>query len=110
MRFIVKIKFETEFQTLKRQKKSIQNQVYVITYRPNKTFSISPILEISNDAFLIKSGNRYWPGAYIKYNFNSKLNLQLFAGKRRGGPSCNAGICYEVLDFEGVELRSNWRF
>ena len=105
-----KIKLETEFQTFKRQNASIQNQVYVITYRPNSKLSFSPVLEISNDGFLVNSGVRYWAGGYAKYNVNSKLNLQLFAGKRRGGPSCNAGICYEVLDFEGVELRSNWRF
>jgi hypothetical protein len=31
--------------------------------------------------------------------------ISMFAGKRRGGPACTSGICYEVLDFEGIEIR-----
>jgi hypothetical protein len=34
----------------------------------------------------------------------------MFTGRRRGGPACNAGVCYEVLDFYGVEFRFTTRF
>lgn len=105
-----KIRLEVEFQTLNRPTENVQNQVYAFTYRPTNKLSISPVVEISNDPFLSQSSQKYWFGAYAKYNATSKINLQLFAGKRRGGPSCNAGICYEVLDFEGVEARMNIRF
>ena len=36
---------------------------------------------------------------------NRKNTIQLFAGKRRGGPACTSGICYEVLDFKGAEIK-----
>jgi len=105
-----KLKLETEFQTMTRATSQIINQVYGITYHPVKSLSITPQLEISNDPFLTNTKNKFWLGGYVKYNASQKLNFQLFAGKRRGGPACNAGICYEVLDFEGIELRANWRF
>ena len=34
----------------------------------------------------------------------------LFVGKRRGGLACTAGTCYQVLPFEGAELRLVSRF
>jgi hypothetical protein len=34
----------------------------------------------------------------------------LFMGKRRGGLACTAGTCYQVLPFEGTELRLVSRF
>ncbi|HZM28200.1 MAG TPA: hypothetical protein VFB89_12700, partial [Gemmatimonadales bacterium] len=34
----------------------------------------------------------------------------LFLGKRRGGLACTAGTCYQVLPFEGAELRLVSRF
>ena len=105
-----KIKLETEQQTFQRLDKKVYNQVYAITYHPFAKLSFTPVLECSNDPFLTNQHTRLWFGSNLKYNFNSKLSMQLFAGKRRGGPSCNAGICYEVLDFEGVEIRTNWRF
>lgn len=53
---------------------------------------------------------RHFLAGQIFYRINEKNSLTLFAGQRRGGPACSSGICYEVLDFEGVELRINSRF
>ena len=36
--------------------------------------------------------------------------VALTVGKRRGGPACTAGTCYEVQPFEGAELRVASRF
>ncbi len=80
--------------------------------------SLSLIWEISNDPYLTDLGGdsgsekiiRYWPGVEASYKINSSNTISLFAGKRRGGPACTSGICYEVLDFEGVELRLKTKF
>lgn len=53
---------------------------------------------------------RHFLAGQILYRLNEKNSLTLFAGQRRGGPACSSGICYEVLDFEGVELRITTRF
>ena len=53
---------------------------------------------------------QHYPGLNVSYKPDRKNTLQLFAGKRRGGSACTAGICYEVLDFKGVELRWTVRF
>jgi hypothetical protein len=53
---------------------------------------------------------QHYPGINFSYKPNRKNTIQLFAGKRRGGPACTSGICYEVLDFKGIELRWSYRF
>lgn len=81
--------------------------------------SISGILEASTDPQLtdnprtfstVESDTRYWLGGNFSYKFNSNNTFEMFAGKRRGGPACTSGICYEILDFEGIELRLATRF
>ncbi|MCX6181254.1 MAG: DUF6029 family protein [Bacteroidetes bacterium] len=105
-----KFKIEVEFQKMQRLQYSVVNQVYALSYFPNKKLTLNAVLELSNDPFLTSVPQRYWPGINAKYKVNEKISIQIFAGKRRGGPSCNAGICYEVLDFEGVETRVSVRF
>lgn len=58
----------------------------------------------------IESEARFWLGANISWKVNAANTLELFGGKRRGGPACTSGICYEILDFEGVEARFTTRF
>ena len=41
----------------------------------------------------------------INYQLTSEHELFIFYGKRRGGWVCTAGTCYEVLAFEGFEIR-----
>jgi hypothetical protein len=56
-----------------------------------------------------ETGARHWLAGTLSYQFRRHL-LSLFYGKRRGGPACTSGICYEVLDFEGFEMRVTSNF
>jgi len=105
------IKTEYEFQTFNRSGESVQNHVLTIGYAWKSKFICSLIGEYSNDPFVTDGrSNKIWLGTNIKFQLNNENSIQLFAGQRRGGPACNAGICYEVLDFKGVEIRMTSRF
>ena len=51
------------------------------------------------------TGASYWTGLNAGWQMGDNHRLDLFAGQRRTGLACTAGTCYEVLGFEGVELR-----
>lgn len=104
------LNLSVEFQTFNRSGNSVQNQVYALGFADRSKFSAYLISELSNDPNIVESGRKLWLGSGVKYKMNSKHTLQLFAGERRGGPACNSGVCYEVLDFKGVELRLSSRF
>lgn len=104
-----KIKTEVEFQTFSRQSKRVTNQIYGLSFFPKNNLTVSPVLEISNDPFLTDK-SKYFFGVYSRFVIQSKYTIQAFLGERRGGPACNAGICYEVLDFKGAELKGVIRF
>ncbi|SMO92564.1 DUF6029 family protein [Gracilimonas mengyeensis] len=80
--------------------------------------TISAVFEASNDLNLtdnpntleIEGDTRFWLGGNLRYKINRSHTLDLFGGKRRGGTACTSGICYEILDFEGVEMRFTTRF
>ncbi len=110
-----------EYQYIEREvveKTKIHNGVVILGVSRSPELSLSFIWEVSNDPYLTDlSGDptsekkyRYWPGLEASYKINSANTISLFAGKRRGGPACSSGICYEVLDFEGVELRLRTKF
>jgi len=94
----------------------IHNGVVILGVSRSPELSLSFIWEVSNDPYLTdldpesEEKIRYWPGIEASYKINSANTISLFAGKRRGGPACSSGICYEVLDFEGVELRFKTKF
>lgn len=106
---------ETEFQQLERtydKTESFQNIYAGLVLSQSTKFSAALIWEFTNDnKFADLSGTeeveskQHYPGVNLSYKPNRKNTLNLFAGKRRGGPACTSGICYEVLDFKGVELR-----
>lgn len=75
----------------------------------NYEFSSDPQIADKPSTTQIEKSKHY-PGLLISYRPSNKINLGLFAGSRRGGPACNSGICYEVLDFEGIELRLSTKF
>lgn len=104
------INTDFEFQTFDRNGLNTQNYFFILGYAFKSKYIVNLVTELSNDTFLTSSNNKTWIGANMKYQINNANNLQLFAGQRRGGPACNAGICYEVLDFKGVELRLTSRF
>ena len=104
------IKTDYEFQTFKRLGENFQNHVFVLGYSYKSKIIGNIVTEYSNDSFIVTNGSKIWIGANVKYQVSKSNSLQIFAGERRGGPACNAGVCYEVLDFKGVEIRLTSRF
>ena len=104
------IKTELEIQNFKRETQEVYNYALFVGYSYQSKFSGGFIVEASNDPFIIETDYKIWLGFNAKYKLNRSNTILLFVGQRRGGPACNAGVCYEVLDFEGVELRLTSRF
>lgn len=100
---------EYEYQRFNRLGQNFLNNVLVAGVTYKKTVA-SIIAETSNDSFLVEENTKLWLGLNLKYNINRSNSILIFAGERRGGPACNAGVCYEVLDFKGLELRMTNRF
>ena len=63
-------------------------------------------LETGADA----SGATWWWGLNLNAEIRNGHSISVFAGQRRSGLACTAGTCYEVLGFEGVEMRLHNRF
>lgn len=104
------IRTEYEFQTFTRLNNTYQNHVLALGFTYKSKLVCNVVTEFSDDSFVVTSGSKIWIGGNVKYQLNKNHSIQLFAGQRRGGPACNAGVCYEVLDFEGIELRLTSRF
>lgn len=89
-----------------------------VTYALSPKFSISLIGQRSDDLFEtddpktieIESDPKNWLSIATNYQLSDEHEIFLFYGKRRGGPACAAGTCYEVLPFEGFEVRLLSRF
>ncbi len=75
-------------------------------------YAIGWVIETTNDPVYLETEKEFniYPSVNISYRPNNSNTISLFAGKRRGGPACNSGVCYDVLDFEGAELRVSTRF
>jgi hypothetical protein len=115
------VQLHLEYQYIERdivEMTSMHNGVMILGLSKSPVMSLSMVLELSNDPYMtnhpdtpeIETGFRYWPGFEASYKINPTNTLSLFAGKRRGGPACTSGICYEVLDFEGIEIRLKTKF
>jgi hypothetical protein len=107
--------FETELQYTERtvnETISFMDAFIAYTLSKGTTFSVTAILEFTNDPFQVEAdrNQNFYPGISISYRPNSHHQFLVFLGKRRGGPACNSGVCYDVLDFEGVEIRLTSRF
>jgi hypothetical protein len=104
------LKTEIEFQTFSRGEEQVTNVAAYLGYSYHSKLSAGIVTEFSNDSFIMDTPEKVWIGFNGKYKLNNKNTLIFFAGQRRGGPACNSGVCYEVLDFEGVEMRLTSRF
>jgi len=113
--------FHAEYQYVHREVSEptpFHNLVLIAGISRSPLFSASVVWEVSSDPYLtdrpdtpaVESGFRYWPGLEASYKLNQAVTISVFAGKRRGGPACTSGICYEVLDFEGIEVRLKTKF
>ena len=93
-------------------KEHITNWFLSYTLSHSGKFSVSALIELSNDPFVLVDNNsrEIYPSVSATYWIGRKNKLTAFYGKRRGGPACTSGVCYDVLDFEGFELRFNTRF
>ena len=95
------------------EQKNIYNGYFSISLIPMTEFTASFIWEITDDHFLtdnpttqpIETNPRNWYAVNLAYRLSARNRFELFAGQRRGGPSCTSGICFEVLDFEGIEFK-----
>ncbi len=112
------LSLDAQYQTIDRGfattvTESFENTYAAITVSSSPIFSISAIVERSTDSGEtdqadtpeIETDPKYWfsvSGA-IQINYNHEINL--FYGTRRGGLACTSGTCYEVLPFEGLEVR-----
>lgn len=103
---------EFEFQTFNRNEQSVYNLNFLIGFNIKSKLSFSILTEITDDPFIVREDQttRIYLGNNIRYKLNNSHTLQMFVGERRGGPQCSAGVCYEILDFRGVELRWVARF
>jgi hypothetical protein len=111
---------ETEFQQIERtyaETEAIQNVYMGFIINKSPKYSAAFVWEFTNDPNVADNPGiekiektQHYPGINFSYKPNRKNTIQLFAGKRRGGPACTSGICYEVLDFKGIELRWSYRF
>lgn len=106
---IQNIAFEFNAQSYKQDSIRTMNYVGDLTFRYKTKLFLSFLYEWSNDKFLT-ADTRAWFGTTLNYKVNPKNTFVLFGGERRGGPACNAGVCYEILDFKGIELRWTARF
>lgn len=92
--------------------KNYYNTYVGISLSKSSKASVSIQHEYTTDVFIADRVNtskieskRYFFSVSGSYRPNYKNTLILFAGSRQGGPACMSGICYEVLDFTGLELR-----
>ena len=104
-----RVKGEFEFQTSNRSVVYTQNYIGAVIWRLKSKIFVNLLAEWSNDRFVTNT-SKTWLGSTVRYKLNYSNQFQLFVGERRGGPACSAGICYEVLDFKGVEMRWMARF
>ncbi len=103
---------ELEWQRFDRDTGTAQNLSFQFELGYKSKIILAILAESTTDPFLIRdeSNRQNFLGAYLTYRPNSKNTFRLFGGERQGGPACNSGVCYEILDFRGLELRWSTRF
>lgn len=118
--YIWSLTLDVQYQQFERDFNENRSENYYasvsVNYIPDLT--VSAVFEASTDpnltddprTFDVETDTRIWIGGNLLYEINRTHTVEVFAGKRRGGPACTSGICYERLDFEGVEVRLSSRF
>jgi len=96
---------------------NIKNAIMSLFVSHSSKFSFGSTVELSNDNRETDpnlTGRQEvfisWPSLNASYQYNQQNSFSLFYGKRRGGNACAGGVCYQVLPFEGLEIRLNSRF
>ena len=86
-----------------------------LNFAAHRTSGISAALSIERSTDVLAtganpSGTTWWRGLSLNADLGSNHNVHIFTGQRRAGLACSAGTCYEILGFEGVEIRLHNRF
>ena len=58
----------------------------------------------------VETGTRSWLAVNLNVAFLGRYEAFVFAGRRRGGAACTSGTCYQVLPFNGLEMRFKTHF
>ena len=106
---------ETELQYVERiinKTVSFLNAYLAYTFSMTSKYSASLVYEYTGDPVQVENNKNYnyYPAVSLSYRPDSHNQIALFFGKRRGGLACTSGVCYDVLDFEGLEIRLLTRF
>ena len=114
------IGIESEFQQINRnifQAQQLYNFYNGLRIKPGDKLMLAAIWEFTTDPAVADKvstteteSRRHFLALQGQYRLLDNHTLQLFVGERRGGPACTGGICYEVLDFKGVEFRLTSKF
>lgn len=114
------VSFESEYQQISREyaiSQPIYNLYIGLVISKSTKISGNLYYEYTSDESIADKPDtdkietsRHFYGLGATYRPNFKNTFTVFAGERRGGPACTSGICYEVLDFRGVEIRWTIKF
>ena len=109
--------FSLEYQRFTRNLgllQNVKNAAATLSVTRAPDLSVGIVWEMTNEADRERlTADQAEPNTFSKnwlaftagYQVNRNHFISLFYGTRRGGPACTSGICYDVLDFEGFEMR-----
>ena len=92
----------------------LENSYATLTFASSPKYSFSIIAQRSTDTAetddpttpaVTETDPKVWLSLSGAYQIDMNHELSFFYGERRGGLACTSGTCYEVLPFEGFELR-----
>jgi len=90
------------------------NSFASLTFSAAPQYSVSIVAQRSDDSaetddpatpLVTETLARTWLALAGAWQLNMNHEVSFFYGARRGGLACTSGTCYEVLPFEGFELR-----
>lgn len=96
-----------------------QNSFASLTLSIAPRYSIAIVAQRSTDSaetddptttLVTETSAKTWLALTGSYQLDMNHEVSFFYGARRGGLACTSGTCYEVLPFEGFELRWTARF
>lgn len=101
--------FSAELQHVEREilaKESIYNLYLSYTLSRSGKFSINILTEVTTGPNLLPEdkSSYYYPSGSITYDIDRKNKVTVFYGRRRGGPACTSGVCYDVLDLKDLKF------
>ncbi len=106
---------ETEIQYVEKNTSTtvdFLNAYLAYTLSMTSKYNASLVFEYTNDPVQVEDDKNYnyYPAVSLSYRPDNHNQIAVFYGKRRGGLACTSGVCYDVLDFEGLEIRLVTRF